>query len=57
MAISGIYLVGAAAYAWRWYRRFSELTTRENQRVLMRLSYTNGTLFSLLFLALALLGT
>jgi len=57
MAISGIYLVGAAAYTWRWYRRFAALTTRENQRMLMRLSYTNGALFSLLFLALTLLGT
>jgi hypothetical protein len=54
MAISGIYLIGATIYTWRWYRRFSELTTRENQRILMRLSYTNGTVFSLLFLALIL---
>ena len=57
MAISGIYLIGATSYTWRWYRRFSELTTRENQRLLMRLAYANGALFSLLFLALILTGT
>jgi 1,4-dihydroxy-2-naphthoate octaprenyltransferase len=56
MAISGIYLIGASIYTWRWYRRFSELTTRENQRMLMRLAYANGALFSLLFLALILIG-
>jgi 4-hydroxybenzoate polyprenyltransferase len=56
MALSGVYLIGATIYTWRWYRRFSELTTRENQRTLMRLSYANGTVFSLLFLALVLIG-
>jgi 1,4-dihydroxy-2-naphthoate octaprenyltransferase len=55
MAISGTYLVGATIYTWRWYRRFSKLTTRENQRMLMRLAYANGALFSLLFLALILI--
>lgn len=56
MAISGLYLIGASIYTWRWYRRFSELTTRENQRMLMRLAYANGAFFSLLFLALILVG-
>jgi 1,4-dihydroxy-2-naphthoate octaprenyltransferase len=56
MAISGLYLIGASVYTWRWYRRFSELTTRENQRMLMRLAYANGAVFSLLFLALILIG-
>ena len=56
MAVSGLYLVWATGYTWRWYRRFSELTTRENQRMLMRLAYANGALFTLLFLALILIS-
>jgi len=56
MAISGLYMLGAAYYIWRWYQRFAALTTRENQRVLMRLSYMNGLAFTILFLALVLLS-
>ena len=56
MAISGLYMLGAAYYSWRWYQRFASLTTRENQRVLMRLSYMNGLAFTILFLALVLLS-
>jgi 4-hydroxybenzoate polyprenyltransferase len=57
MAISGLYMLGAAYYTWRWYQRFAALTTRENQRVLMRLSYMNGLAFTILFLALVLLSS
>jgi 4-hydroxybenzoate polyprenyltransferase len=56
MAISGLYMLGSAYYTWRWYRRFAALTIRENQRVLMRLSYINGLAFTILFLALVLLS-
>jgi 1,4-dihydroxy-2-naphthoate octaprenyltransferase len=52
MAISACYMVWAAYDTWRWYRDFAALSTRDNQRRLMRLSYMNGLLFSLLFLAL-----
>jgi 1,4-dihydroxy-2-naphthoate octaprenyltransferase len=54
MAISALYMLGAAGYTWRWYRRCAALTPRENQRTLMRLSYCNGLVFSLLFLSLVL---
>jgi 4-hydroxybenzoate polyprenyltransferase len=54
MAISALYMLGAAIYTWRWYRRCGGLTPRENQRTLMRLSYLNGLVFSLLFLSLVL---
>jgi len=56
IAISALYIVGAGYYTWRWYRRFFTLTTRENQRMLMRLAYANGLTFTLLFLALVLLS-
>lgn len=55
LALSGLYMVGATIYSWRWYRGFARLTTRENQRTLMRLAYANGWFFTLLFLGLALL--
>ncbi len=54
MAISALYMLGAAVYTWRWYRRCAALTPRENQRALMRLAYLNGLVFSLLFLSLVL---
>lgn len=54
MAISALYMLGAAIYTWRWYRRCAALTPRDNQRILMRLSYTNGLVFSALFLSLVL---
>jgi 1,4-dihydroxy-2-naphthoate octaprenyltransferase len=56
MGISAIYMLGAAYYTWQWYRRFARLTTRENQRKLMRLAYANGLAFTVLFLALVLLA-
>jgi 1,4-dihydroxy-2-naphthoate octaprenyltransferase len=56
MAISGLYLIGATIYTFRWYQRFTTLTTRQNQRTLMRLAYANGLIFTLLFLALVLFG-
>jgi 4-hydroxybenzoate polyprenyltransferase len=52
MAFSALYMAGAALYIWRWYGRFAAATPRENQRTLMRLSYANGAVFTLLFLAL-----
>lgn len=54
MALSALYMLGAAIYTWRWYHRYTALTPRDNQRVLMRLSYTNGLVFSVLFLSLVL---
>lgn len=54
MAISALYMLGAAVYTWRWYRRCAALSPRENQRALMRLAYLNGLVFSLLFLGLVL---
>ncbi|NTU81525.1 MAG: UbiA family prenyltransferase [Chloroflexales bacterium] len=54
MAISALYMLGAAVYTWRWYHRCAALTPRDNQRILMRLSYTNGLVFSVLFLSLVL---
>jgi 4-hydroxybenzoate polyprenyltransferase len=54
MAISALYMLGASVYTWRWYRRCAALTPRDNQRILMRLSYTNGLVFSVLFLSLVL---
>lgn len=56
MALSALYLVYVALYIWRWYNRFTALSVRENQQTLMRLAYTNGSVFGVLFLALALLG-
>jgi 1,4-dihydroxy-2-naphthoate octaprenyltransferase len=56
MAISACYMIGAAYYTWRWYSAFGALSTRDNQRRLMRLSYMNGLLFSVLFLALIVLS-
>jgi 1,4-dihydroxy-2-naphthoate octaprenyltransferase len=56
MAVSGLYMLGAAYYTWRWYQRFATLSTRENQRALMRLANVNGLTFTFLFLALVLLG-
>ncbi len=53
---SALYIAGAAFYTWRWYQRFPAATPRENQRVLMRLSYANGAVFTLIFLALVLFG-
>lgn len=53
-AISALYMLGAAVYIWRWYRRWAGLTTRDNQRILMRLSFANGLVFSVLFLSLVL---
>jgi 4-hydroxybenzoate polyprenyltransferase len=53
---SALYIAGAALYTWRWYQRFHAATPRENQRVLMRLSYANGAVFTLIFLALVLFG-
>lgn len=55
MALSALYMLGAATYTWRWYRRCAALTPRDNQRILMRLSYTNGLVFSVLFLSLVLM--
>jgi 4-hydroxybenzoate polyprenyltransferase len=57
MGLSAIYMVGAAYYTWRWYNRFAALSTRENQRKLMRLSYANGLAFTVLFLALIFLSS
>jgi 1,4-dihydroxy-2-naphthoate octaprenyltransferase len=54
MAISAIYMLGAAVYTWRWYRHCARLTPRDNQRILMRLAYANGLVFSVLFLTLVL---
>lgn len=54
MTISALYMLGAAVYTWRWYRRCATLTPRDNQRILMRLAYTNGLVFSVLFLSLVL---
>jgi 1,4-dihydroxy-2-naphthoate octaprenyltransferase len=54
MAISAIYMLGAAVYTWRWYGRCASLSPRDNQRTLMRLSYLNGLVFSVLFLSLVL---
>ena len=54
MALSALYMLGAAVYTWRWYRRCASLTPRENQRALMRLAYLNGLVFSVLFLSLVL---
>ena len=56
MALSGLYMLGAAYYTWRWYQRFATLTTRGNQRALMRLANINGIAFTILFLALVLLS-
>ncbi|NTW97162.1 MAG: UbiA family prenyltransferase [Oscillochloris sp.] len=53
-AISALYMLGAAASIWRWYRGYAALTTRDHQRILMRLSLTNGLVFSVLFLSLVL---
>ena len=52
MAFSALYMAGAALCIWRWYGHFVAATPRENQRTLMRLSYANGAVFTLLFLAL-----
>jgi 4-hydroxybenzoate polyprenyltransferase len=49
---SAVYIAGAALYIWRWYQRFGDGTPHENQRALMRLSYANGAVFTLIFLAL-----
>jgi 1,4-dihydroxy-2-naphthoate octaprenyltransferase len=54
MGVSALYMAGAAWYVWRWYRSFASATPRENQRTLMRLSYANGVVFTLVFLALVL---
>jgi 1,4-dihydroxy-2-naphthoate octaprenyltransferase len=54
MAISALYMIGAAVYTWRWYRRCAGLSPRDNQRTLMRLAYMNGLVFSALFLSLVL---
>ncbi len=54
MAISALYMLGAAFYTWRWYGRYAALTPRDNQRTLMRLAYMNGLVFSVLFLGLVL---
>lgn len=54
MALSALYMLGAAAYTWRWYGRYATLSPRANQQTLMRLSYMNGLIFSLLFLSLVL---
>lgn len=54
MALSALYMLGAAVYTWRWYRRCATLTPRDNQRALMRLAYLNGLVFSVLFLSLVL---
>ena len=54
MAASALYTAWAAHYAWRWHASFARATVRENQRTLMRLSYANGALFTLIFLALIL---
>lgn len=56
MAISALYMLGAAVYTWRWYRRCSTRTARENQQTLMRLALLNGLVFSALFLCLVLIG-
>jgi 4-hydroxybenzoate polyprenyltransferase len=53
---SALYIAGAAFYTWRWYQRFDTATPLENQRVLMRLSYANGAVFTLIFLAVVLFG-
>jgi 1,4-dihydroxy-2-naphthoate octaprenyltransferase len=52
MAASALYMAGAALYVWRWYQVFGSATPRENQRTLMRLSYANGLVFTLVFLGL-----
>jgi 4-hydroxybenzoate polyprenyltransferase len=57
MGLSAIYMLGAGYYTWQWYRQFTRLTTRENQRKLMRLSYANGLAFTVLFLALVLFAS
>jgi 1,4-dihydroxy-2-naphthoate octaprenyltransferase len=56
MAASALYMAGAALYVWRWYGVFRSATPRENQRTLMRLSYANGLVFTLVFLELVLGG-
>jgi 1,4-dihydroxy-2-naphthoate octaprenyltransferase len=57
LGISALYMVGAAYYTWRWYQRFASFTVRQNQKWLMRLSYANGLVFSVLFLALVLMSS
>jgi 1,4-dihydroxy-2-naphthoate octaprenyltransferase len=56
VALSGLYMIGAAIYAWRWYGRFASMTDRQSQRALMRFAYANGWFFTFLFLGLVLLG-
>jgi hypothetical protein len=55
MVVSALYSAWAARAVWRWHGSFAGATVRENQRVLMRVSYANGALFTLLFLALVCL--
>ena len=52
LILSTLYTAATAWYIWRWYRRFGAATARENQRMLMRLSYANGLVFTLAFLGL-----
>jgi 1,4-dihydroxy-2-naphthoate octaprenyltransferase len=52
LAVSALYTAWAARYIWRWHASFAGATVRENQRALMRLSYANGAVFTLVFLAL-----
>jgi 1,4-dihydroxy-2-naphthoate octaprenyltransferase len=56
VALSGLYMLGATVYTWRWYQRFATMTDRQSQRALMRLAYANGWFFTLLFLGHVLLG-
>ena len=56
MAVSALYMVGAAWYVWRWYGVLGTATPRENQRTLMRLSYANGLVFTLVFLGMLAIG-
>lgn len=54
LILSAGYVLAATVFTWRWYRRFATLSDRENQHILMRLSYSNGWVFALLFLGLVL---
>jgi 4-hydroxybenzoate polyprenyltransferase len=56
LILSTLYTAGTAYYIWRWYRRFGAATAHENQRSLMRLSYANGLVFTLVFLGLVILS-